>query len=131
MTKRVPATDSFNAEDGNPEDKRPRVHDPTDDNHRHQPASSSLSSSSSSHHRNMTSPSSLSSSFISNGNFYTGETNGNVIFGGGGGGNTGVLSDNGAVMSGVTNLKCSICLWPVGSSRCYHDLHDISHPPRH
>ena len=126
MTKRVPIN-SFTTEEGNPDDKRPRV---TQDNHPfHQLQPSTSSSSSGRNHLELNEgllpstsssvdalSSSPSSILTPNGTFYT---NGNTIFGGGG---VLLLDDN-------THSKCSICLWPIGSSRCYHGLHN--HPTSH
>ena len=140
MTKRVPIN-SLGAEDGSPDDKRPRraiqdhLEGSMDQQHFQQPNNTS-SISNQSHLRpnnegsmpsshastmdNAISSSSTSSSFF--------PTNGNIF------GNN-FYESRGAVLLPDMNgslqytegrrhdLKCSICLWPLGSSRCYHGFH--------
>ena len=121
MTKRVPPVNSFTTEDGNPDDKRPR--------HDGHPDLSSSSSGRNSLTSNPMIPISRSSGSLqssSNGNFYTNGSNG-------------ISSEAGSVrlfpdhavptnnsLTSFQSSKCSICLWPIGSSRCYHSLHMLS-----
>ena len=126
MTKRVPLN-SFTAEDGNPDDKRPRrgAHEFVVD----QPSSSGLqlsndlpSISSSSVLGTLSSPSSV---LPTNGNFslqngsqgdllsYRVQHNPSLTL---------AQSLGGSQQA----MKCSICLWPIGSSRCYHGIHNLS-----
>ena len=123
MTKRVPLN-NFTADDGNPDDKRPRLDDEEKDETEgtEMPNSSSipfrvnsnmLPSGTSSTLEDVFPTPSTTSSFSSshprtNGDFYAnGNCNsGNCI---------GLYPDH---LEGAA--KCSICLWPIGSTRCYH-----------
>ena len=124
MTKRVPLN-NFTADDGNPDDKRPRLDDEEKDETEatEMPHSSSIpfrvnsnmlpSGTSSTLEDVFPTPPTTTSSFSSshprtNGDFYAnGNCNsGNCI---------GLYPDH---LEGAA--KCSICLWPIGSTRCYH-----------
>ena len=146
MTKRVPPFESFTADDGASDDKRPRRGelDPEQLNH---PTSSSSSSSSSQHFTPnelpsrsstidvLSSSSSLSSdgtsgaasssNFFSNGSNGHQDNNGMILLSNiGGHSNNFDGFHNGGIIS---TSKCSICLWPVGSARCYHHSHHRPH----
>ena len=123
MTKRVPLN-NFTADDGNPDDKRPRLDDEEKDETEGttMPHSSSipfrvnsnmLPSGTSSTLEDVfpTPPTTSSSSTLhprTNGDFYA---NGNYNSGN----CVGLYPDH---LEGAA--KCSICLWPIGSTRCYH-----------
>ena len=123
MTKRVPLN-SFTAEDGNPDDKRPRREALEGGD---QPTSSGLqlsndlpTTSSSAALGTLSAPSSVvptNGSFnLQNGNqcdllSYRLQNN-----------SSSQITLGGSLQA----MKCSICLWPIGSSRCYHGIHNLS-----
>ena len=126
MTKRVPPVNSFTTEDGNPDDKRPR-HDGHPDLSSSSPTSSSGRNSLTSNPMIPISRSSGSLQSSSNGNFYTNGSNGISSEAG----SVRLFPDhavptNNSFPSSFQSSKCSICLWPIGSSRCYHSLHMLS-----
>ena len=138
MTKRVPPHGSFNSDDGNPDDKRPRREEMVSENWNHP-------SSSTSHQQfqpnelpsNSTTSVLSSTNFMpsagSNGNFFTTngsnghqENNGMMYLPSMGHSNN--LEDVFSNGDGaISSIKCSICLWPVGSPRCYHHSHHRPH----
>ena len=123
MTKRVPLN-SFTAEDGNPDDKRPRREDLEGAD---QPTSSGLqlsndlpTTSSSAALGTLSAPSSV---LPTNGTFNLQNGNQSDLL-------SYRLQNNSSsqlTLGGSLHaMKCSICLWPIGSSRCYHDIHNLS-----
>ena len=138
MTKRVPDHE-LTTEDGNPDDKRPRGHSnfnvvDNGDNHHHAQHMFHSSSSANTNtggtvnaalhiHPDSSSssmainPTNRNSSFGSNGNFFSGRhspaTNGSSFAS-----LHGLFVQNSRTISNYS--KCPICLWPVGSARCYH-----------
>ena len=139
MSKRVPPFSSFTTDDGNPDDKRPRRGDIVPENlnipssfstsrqnfsPNEFPSGSSTTSVLSSHNQ--------LPSLASNGILATNGSNGhhhsNGIMSMQNMGHSNNLSDvfsNGG--DGFPSSKCSICLWPIGSPRCYH--HHSHHLP--
>ena len=147
MTKRVPPFESFTADDGASDDKRPRRGEMVSEHLNHPAPSSSSSSSSSQHFTSNELPSrsstidvlsssiplssagptgaASSSNFFANGSNGHQDNNGMILLPniGGHSNNFGGFHNGGV----ISNNKCSICLWPVGSARCYHHSHHRPH----
>ena len=133
MAKRVPPHNSFTTDDGNPDDKRPRREDVVSSGNLSHPSSSGqqyfspneLPSSSSttsvlSSANSLPSPQSNGNLFATNGSNGHHHSNGVMLLPSmGHTNNFGDMFSNGN--GGFPSSKCSICLWPVGSPRCYHN----------